>query len=52
MRRWRSWPGCWRGFETMAKIYLRLIRAGYMTPEEVPERWRKAVLALLAEETE
>ncbi len=36
----------------MAKIYLRLIRAGHMTPEEVPERWREAVLALLAEETE
>lgn len=36
----------------MAKIYLRLIEAGRMTPEEVPERWREAVLALLAEETE
>jgi hypothetical protein len=33
----------------MAKIYLRLILAGHAVPEEVPERWREAVLALLAE---
>lgn len=33
----------------MAKIYLRLILAGRMTPEAVPERWREAVLELLAE---
>lgn len=31
----------------MAKIYYRRIRDGRMTIEEVPERWRKAVQALL-----
>ncbi len=34
----------------MAKIYARRIKAGKMTIEEVPERWREAVEALLAEE--
>lgn len=31
----------------MAKIYYRRIRDGRMTIEEVPERWRDAVQALL-----
>lgn len=31
----------------MAKIYYRKILAGQMTIEEVPERWRNAVQALL-----
>jgi len=31
----------------MAKIYYRRIRDGRMTVEEVPERWREAVQALL-----
>lgn len=31
----------------MAKIYYRRIKEGRMTIEEVPERWRNAVLALL-----
>ncbi len=33
----------------MAKIYARKIRAGQMTIEEVPERWREAVRELLGE---
>ena len=35
----------------MAKIYYRRIIAGIMTIEEVPERWRNAVRALLDEYT-
>ena len=31
----------------MAKVYYRKIKAGGMTIEEVPERWREAVKALL-----
>ena len=31
----------------MAKIYYRRIVAGEMTTEEVPERWRDEVQALL-----
>ena len=31
----------------MAKIYYRRIKDGLMTIEEVPERWRAAVQALL-----
>ena len=31
----------------MAKIYVRLINAGKMTLEDVPERWREEVRALL-----
>lgn len=31
----------------MAKIYYRKIKAGQMTIDEVPERWREAVQALL-----
>jgi hypothetical protein len=31
----------------MAKIYYRKIRAGQMTIDEVPERWREAVQELL-----
>lgn len=27
----------------MVKIYVRMIQAGKMTLEEVPERWREAV---------
>ena len=34
----------------MAKIYYRRIKAGQMTIEEVPERWRDAVQALLDED--
>lgn len=34
----------------MAKIYVRKIRAGEMTIDNVPERWREAVIALLEEE--
>lgn len=33
----------------MVKIYVRKIRAGQMTLEDVPERWRKAVEEALAE---
>ena len=31
----------------MAKVYYRRIKAGLMTIEEVPERWRAAVQALI-----
>lgn len=31
----------------MAKIYYRQIKAGKMTIDNVPERWRDAVQALL-----
>lgn len=31
----------------MAKIYARRIKAGKMTLEEVPERWREEVSAIL-----
>lgn len=31
----------------MAKVYYRKIKAGQMTIEEVPERWRAAVQELL-----
>lgn len=31
----------------MAKIYYRKIKAGGMTIDEVPERWRQAVQDLL-----
>ncbi len=31
----------------MAKIYARKIKAGLMTIDEVPERWREAVRDLL-----
>ena len=34
----------------MAKIYVRKIRAGQMTLEEVPERWREEVRRMLLEE--
>lgn len=34
----------------MAKIYYRKIKAGQMTIEGVPERWRDAVQALLDED--
>ena len=33
----------------MAKIYARKIREGRMTIDDVPERWRAEVEALLAE---
>lgn len=33
----------------MAKIYARKIREGKMTIDNVPERWRTEVEALLAE---
>jgi len=34
----------------MAKIYYKRIKAGIMTIEEVPERWREAVQELLDED--
>lgn len=34
----------------MAKIYYRKIKDGQMTIEDVPERWRGAVEALLEED--
>ena len=34
----------------MAKIYVRKIRAGQMTLEEVPERWREEVRRMLLED--
>ena len=34
----------------MVKIYYRRIKAGTMTIDEVPERWRAAVQALLDED--
>ena len=33
----------------MAKIYARKIREGKMTTDEVPQKWRAEVEALLAE---
>jgi len=33
----------------MVKIYVRRIRAGLMTLEDVPERWRQAVREALEE---
>ena len=33
----------------MAKLYVRRIKAGLMTLEEVPFRWRKAVAEMLKE---
>lgn len=33
----------------MAKIYVRKIRAGEMTIDDVPARWRKQVEELLTE---
>lgn len=33
----------------MAKIYARWIRAGKITIDDVPERWKAAVQALLGE---
>jgi hypothetical protein len=32
----------------MAYIYFRLVRAGLRTIEQVPERWRAEVAALIA----
>ena len=36
----------------MAKIYYRKIKAGEMTIDQVPERWRAAVQVLLDEDEE
>ena len=33
----------------MAKIYVRKIKAGQMTIDDVPERWREEVRELLEE---
>lgn len=33
----------------MAKVYYRLIKAGKMTIDDVPERWREEVRRLLEE---
>jgi hypothetical protein len=35
----------------MAKIYYRRIKAGEMTIDDVPARWREAVQKLLDEDT-
>ncbi len=35
----------------MAKVYYDLIKAGYRTMDDVPERWKAAVQALLGAET-
>ena len=37
---------------TMAAIYLRQIRAGKRTLEQVPEYWREQVRAMLEQKTE
>lgn len=34
----------------MAKIYVRMIKAGRMTIDQVPERWRAEVETLLTAE--
>ena len=34
----------------MVKIYVRKIKAGQMTIEDVPHRWKEAVEAALAED--
>lgn len=34
----------------MAKIYYKRIKAGIMTIDEVPERWRATVQAMLDED--
>ena len=34
----------------MAKVYYRKIKAGEMTIQEVPQRWKEAVLQLLRED--
>lgn len=39
-----------RGRVRMTKIYVRKIRAGEITMEQVPERWRKQVKELLGGE--
>lgn len=36
--------------ETMAKIYYKRIKAGIMTIDEVPERWRAEVQRMLDED--
>lgn len=36
----------------MAKVYLRKIREKEITIEKVPDRWRKQVEELLAEQTD
>ena len=36
----------------MAKIYYKRIKAGIMTIDEVPARWREAVQRLLNEDDE
>lgn len=36
----------------MAKIYVRQIRAGKMSIDDVPNKWREAVRELLKEEEE
>lgn len=36
----------------MAKVYYRKIKAGEMTIQEVPQRWKEAVLQLLREDEE
>ena len=35
----------------MVSIYVRWIRAGRMTIDQVPERWREAVRAAMGETT-
>lgn len=36
----------------MVKIYIRRIRAGEMTIEEVPSKWREAVRKIIEEQPE
>lgn len=45
------WPR-WRPerSKTMAKIYVRRIKAGLMTIDDVPARWREQVEKLLEDE--
>ena len=38
------------GGDTMAKIYVRWIKAGKMTIEDVPARWREQVEQMLEED--
>lgn len=43
-----SWPRCWtRRDNAVAKIYYRKIKNGDMSIDQVPDRWKGEVLALL-----
>ena len=49
-----NWPKFWLskkgGRITMTKIYYNRIKAGIMTIDDVPARWRAAVQAMLDED--